>query len=52
MTWILRAILALPALIATGFAYDTLGPIVTGVSVILIIGFAIVATGWTIRHDP
>ena len=52
MTWILRVLLSLPALIATGFAYDTLDPIAAGISVILIIGFAVVATGWTIRHDP
>jgi hypothetical protein len=52
MMWILRVLLSLPALIATGFAYETLDPIVAGVSVILIIGFAVVATGWTIRHDP
>jgi hypothetical protein len=52
MMWILRALLSLPALIATGVAYETLDPIVAGVSVILIIGFAVVATGWAIRHDP
>jgi hypothetical protein len=52
MMWILRALLSLPALIATGLAYDSLDPILAGVSVILIIGFAVVATGWTIRHDP
>lgn len=52
MTWILRMLLMLPALIATGLSYDTLGPVVTIVSVVAIIGFAVVATGWTIRRDP
>lgn len=52
MTWILRALLTLPALIATGLAHDALGPVAMIVSVITIIGFAVVATGWTIRRDP
>ena len=52
MMWILRILLTLPALIATGLAYDRLGPVVTLIGVILIIGFAVVATGWTIRRDP
>jgi hypothetical protein len=52
MLWLLRALLSLPALIALGFTHDVLGPVATFVSVILIIGFAVVATGWTIRHDP
>jgi hypothetical protein len=52
MMRILRAVLTLPAMIATGLAYDTLGPVVTVVSVIAIVGFAVVATGWTIRRDP
>jgi hypothetical protein len=52
MMWISRALLTLPALIATGWAHDTLGPVLTVVSVIAIIGFAVVATSWTIRRDP
>jgi hypothetical protein len=52
MMWILRVLLTLSALVAAGLAYDTLGPVVTLAGVILIIGFAVVATGWTIRRDP
>lgn len=52
MTWILRMLFMLPALIATGWSHDTLGPVVTIVSLVAIIGFAVVATGWTIRRDP
>jgi len=52
MMWILRATLTVPALITTGWAHDTLGPALTLVSVIGIVGFAVVATGWTIRRDP
>lgn len=51
MTWILRVLLTLPALIAAVTAYDKLGPIVTVISVVFIVGFAIVAFGWTIRRD-
>ncbi|WP_426408523.1 hypothetical protein [Bradyrhizobium ganzhouense] len=50
--WILRGCLTLPALIATSWAHDTLGFVLTLVGVIAIIGFAVVATGWTIQHDP
>ncbi len=52
MMWILRLLLTLPALIATGWAHDTLGPVLTVVGVIAITGFAVVATGWTIRRAP
>jgi hypothetical protein len=52
MTWTLRALVALPALIAAGWARDTLGPVLAVVGMIAIIGFAVVATGWTIRSDP
>jgi hypothetical protein len=51
MMWILRALLTLPALVATGWAHDTLGPALTFVSVIAIIGFAVVAIGMAIRRD-
>ena len=52
MLWILRLILTLPALIAAGLAREALGPVLTVLSMIVIIGFAVIATGWTIRHDP
>jgi hypothetical protein len=52
MTWILRVLLALPALIATVISHDRLGPAVTIVGVTFIIGFAVAAAGWTIRRDP
>jgi hypothetical protein len=48
----LRALLTLPAVIAAGWAHGTLGPVLTVVSVFAIIGFAVVATDWTIRHNP
>ncbi|WP_298252957.1 hypothetical protein [Bradyrhizobium sp.] len=48
----MRLLLTLPALIATGWAHDTLGPVLTVVGVIAITGFAVVATGWTIRRAP
>ena len=49
MMW--RVLLTLPALIAAVMVHDKLGPIVTVVSVVLIIGLAIVAFGWTVRRD-
>ncbi|HLZ01034.1 MAG TPA: hypothetical protein VKR55_02660 [Bradyrhizobium sp.] len=49
MMW--RVLLTLPALIAAVMVHDNLGQIVTVVSVVLIIGLAIVAFGWTIRRD-
>jgi hypothetical protein len=52
MMWILRALLSLPALIATGVAYETLDPIVAGVSVILIIGFATILAMSTAPARP
>jgi hypothetical protein len=52
MMQIISLLLALSASIATWFvANDALGPIVTLVAVTMIIGFAVVATGWTIRRN-
>jgi hypothetical protein len=54
MMQIIRQLLTLLALVATWFvATDvlSLGLIETLVAVTLIIGFAVVATGWTIRRD-
>lgn len=52
MMWILRALLTLLPLIAAGLAHDALGPVAMIVGVVAIIGFAVVAAGWTIRRDP
>ena len=49
--WLLRVLLTLPALIAAVMARDTLGPVATVIAVIVIIGFAVIAAGWTIRRD-
>jgi hypothetical protein len=54
MVQIIRLLLTLPELIAAWFVgNDALGfgLIETVVAVALIIGFAVVATGWTIRRD-
>ncbi len=54
MIQMIRLLLTLPALIAAWFvANDVLsfGLVETVVAVTLIIGFAVVATGWTIRRD-
>jgi hypothetical protein len=51
MIWILRIVLSLPALIVAVFAHDAFGPIVTLVAATLIIGFAVLAAGWTIRRS-
>ena len=54
MMQIISQLLTLLALVATWFvATDvlSLGLIETLVAVTLIIGFAVVATGWTIRRD-
>jgi hypothetical protein len=51
MIWISRILLSLSALIAAVFAYDASGSIVTLVAVTVIIGFAVVAAGWTIRRN-
>ena len=51
MIWLWRILLAVPALIATVLAQDAFGPIATLVGVILIIGFAVLAVGWTIRRN-
>ena len=54
MIQIIAQILALPALIAAWLVADdalNLVLIETLVAVTLIIGFAVVATGWTIRRD-
>jgi hypothetical protein len=54
MIQIIRLLLTLPALIAAWFVANdalSLGLIETIVAVALIIGFAVVATGWTIRRD-
>ena len=51
MMWILRVLLTVPVLIAAVVSHDRLGPIVTIVAVIFIIGFAVAAAGWTIRRD-
>jgi FtsH-binding integral membrane protein len=49
---IISLLFALLASIVTWFVVnDALGPIATLVAVTLIIGFAVVATGWTIRRD-
>jgi hypothetical protein len=52
--WIIRVLLAFSAMIAARFVGDDfldLGAIGTVVVIILIIGFAVLATSWTIRHD-
>jgi uncharacterized membrane protein HdeD (DUF308 family) len=54
MIQIIRLLLTLPALIAAWFVANdalSLGLIETVVAVALIVGFAVVATGWTIRRD-
>jgi hypothetical protein len=54
MMQIISLLLTVPALVAAWFvATDTLnlGVIETLVAVTLIIGFAVVATAWTIRRD-
>jgi hypothetical protein len=54
MMQIISLLLTLPALIATWFVANdvlNLSLIETLVTVTLIIGFAIAATGWTIRRD-
>ena len=54
MMQIISLLLTVPALVAAWFvATDTLnlGVIETLVAVTLIIGFSVVATGWTIRRD-
>lgn len=54
MIQIIRLLLALPALIAAWFVANdalSLGLIETVVAVALIVGFAVAATGWTIRRD-
>jgi hypothetical protein len=54
MIQIIRLLLTLPALIAAWFVANdalSLGLIETVVAVALIIGFAVAATGWTIRRD-
>jgi hypothetical protein len=54
MIQIIRLLLALPALIAAWFVANdalSLGLIETIVTVALIIGFAVAATGSTIRRD-
>ena len=54
MIQIIRLLLTLPALSAAWFVANdalSLGFIETIVAVALIIGFAVVATGWTIRRD-
>jgi hypothetical protein len=51
---IIRLLLTLPALIAAWFVANdalSLGLIETVATVALIIGFAVAATGWTIRRD-
>ena len=55
MLWIIRILLTLPALIAAFFlGHDVLdfGVVGTAVVFVIIIGFAVWATGRTIRHDP
>jgi hypothetical protein len=52
--WIVRLLLTLPALVAAKVvAHDFLdfGFVGTSVVFLVIIGFAVLATGWTIRHD-
>ena len=54
MILIIRVLLTLLASIAAWFVANdalSLGLIETVVAVALIIGFAVVATGWTIRRD-
>ena len=54
LLWIIRLLLALPALVAAKLvAYDLFdfGFVGTSVVFLVIIGFAVLATGWTIRHD-
>jgi hypothetical protein len=54
LLWIIRLLLTLPALIAAKVvAHDLLdyGFVGTFVVFLVIIGFAVLATGWTIRHD-
>jgi hypothetical protein len=54
LLWIIRLLLTLPALIAAKVvAYDLFdfGFVGTSVVFLVIIGFAVLATGWTIRHD-
>jgi hypothetical protein len=54
MIQIIRLFLALPALVAAWFVANDnlgLGLIETIVAVALIVGFAVLATGWTIRRD-
>jgi hypothetical protein len=54
LLWIIRLLLTLPALVAAKVvAYDLFdfGFVGTSVVFLVIIGFAVLATGWTIRHD-
>lgn len=54
MIQLIRLLLTLPALIAAWFVANdalSLGLIETIVAVALIIGFAVAATGWTIRRN-
>jgi hypothetical protein len=54
MMQIISLLLFLPALIAAWFVANDaldLGLIETLVAVTLIVGFAVLATGWTIRRD-
>jgi len=55
MLWIIRILLAVPAMIGARFiGHDLLdfGIVGTAVVFVVIIGFAVLATGWTIRRDP
>jgi hypothetical protein len=55
MLWIIRILLALPAALAArlvGHDMLDLGFVGTAAVFVIIIGFAIWATGRTIRHDP
>ena len=54
LLWIIRLLLTLPALVAAKVvAQDLLdfGFVGTFVVFLVIVGFAVLATGWTIRHD-
>jgi hypothetical protein len=54
LLWIIRLLLTLPALIAAKVvAHDLFdfGFVGTSLVFLVIIGFAVLATGWTIRHD-
>jgi hypothetical protein len=55
MLWIIRILLALPAMIAARLVgHDVLdfGFVGTAIVFVIIIGFAVWATDRTIRHDP